>query len=183
MRCFLILAISFIITSTLGADEEQDIYTKAASCPHRFHMGCMLDVLEKTCTGLQQIQACADQGKCKNVEELQRITGALEPKTFEALNKCCCTKAFADGGYEDCKNPDPVCKKAITDHVEPNLKENLKLLKKCLKKKKQAVCKEAIGAANWVRSFKVFHLVYNQCLVMECRSYFHRSPRQVIVRV
>jgi len=131
--------------------EEKDIYDKAATCPHRFHMGCLLDVLEKSCTGLQALEACANSGKCKNLEELQRVTTALDPKNFEAVNKCCCSKAYTEGGYEDCKTPDPVCKKAIDNHLKTDLNKNVKLLKDCLKTKKQPACKKAIDAANWVR--------------------------------
>ena len=136
--------------STTG--QEQDIYDKAGSCTHRFHMGCLLDVVEKSCTGLQVLETCANTGKCKNLDELGRVVDALNPSSIEAANKCCCTKAYRDGGYEDCKNPDPVCKKALDDHVNnKDLKENLDLLKVCLKKKKQADCKKALGAVNWVR--------------------------------
>ena len=137
--------------SNATAEQELDIYDKAVSCPHRFHMGCLLDVVEKSCTGLQTIESCANTGKCKNVEELQRIIGAFDPTNFEAINKCCCSKAFTDGGYEDCKTPDPVCMKAIDDHVNTELKENVKLLKACLKKKEKSVCKKAIDAVNWVK--------------------------------
>lgn len=132
-------------------DAEEDIYMKAASCPHRFHMGCMLDVVEKSCTGLQAMESCVKEGKCKNVvNELQRIVGALDPNNFEALNKCCCTKAFEEGGYENCKNPDPVCRKAIDDHVGSDLKKNAELLQICLKKRNKSVCKKAMEAATWV---------------------------------
>ena len=131
--------------------EEQDIYTKAASCPHRFHMGCMLDVVEKSCTGLQALTACANDGKCRDLDELERIAGALDPSNFEALNKCCCSKAYNEGGYEDCKTPDPVCKKAIENHVGKDVQKNAKLIRKCLKKRKKSVCKNALDAVSWVR--------------------------------
>lgn len=138
--------------SNATTEQVQDIYDKAASCPHRFHMGCFLDVVEKSCTGLQTIESCANTGKCKNLDELQRIIGALDPKNFEAINKCCCSKAFTDGGYDDCKTPDPVCMKAIDDHVNKELKENVKLLQDCMKTKKKPECTKAIDAANWVKS-------------------------------
>lgn len=133
------------------SDGAPDIYTKASVCPHRFHMGCLLDVVEKSCTGMQAIESCATNGNCDGIDELERIVGALDPNNFEALNKCCCKKAFPDGGYEDCKDPDSVCKKAIDDHIAKDLKDNVKLLQDCLDKREKSVCKDARKAVKWVR--------------------------------
>ncbi len=149
------LSICYLVSSTLAADEVvNDIYTQAASCPYRFNMGCFLDVVEKCCTGLQAVEGCINKkGKAKcDVRELGRLVGALDPKNIEALNKCCCTKAFADG-YEDCKSPNPVCKKAIADHVDKDVKIHLPILKKCLKKPTKANCKPAIDSIKWVCLF------------------------------
>ena len=133
--------------------EVKDIYMQAATCPHRFHMGCMLDVLEKSCTGIQAIQSCTEKGKCNDIGELTRIIGALQPDNFEALNKCCCHKAFPEG-YEDCKDPNPVCKKSIANHFsDDDLQKHLKSLKSCRKTKKKEACKEALAAAKWVREY------------------------------
>ncbi len=151
---------SVLFSSVFGAEEKPDIYDQAAVCSHRFHMGCMLDVVEKSCTGLQAVEACATKGKC-NMDELNRIVGALDPSNFEALGKCCCTKAFKEGGYEDCKNPDPVCKKAIADHVEKDLKNHLAAMKKCLKKPKKATCKEALDSVKWVGTVRLQHLIFS----------------------
>ena len=138
------------LSVSAAAEEKLDIYDQAAKCPYRFQMGCMLDVLEKNCGGLQVVEACATKGECKGIDGLERVVGALDPKNFEALNKCCCSKAFSEGGYEDCKNPNPVCKKALADHVDKDLAKHLKLLKKCLKKANKNTCAKALQSAKWV---------------------------------
>ena len=148
----LALLFSLLVTYTVfAAEEKQDIYAQAAKCPYRFQMGCMLDVLEKSCTGYQFIEACANKGKCKeNKEELDSFLFSLSPKAPEALGKCCCTKAFKQGGYENCKNPNPVCKKALADNVDPDLAKHVKPLKACLKKADKATCAAALESAKWV---------------------------------
>eukprot|EP00794_Sanderia_malayensis_P018730 gene18730-20619_t len=161
LRIAVVTLVTLLATGAFCAEEQAeatkqeatkpDIYEQAKVCPHRFHMGCMLDVVEKSCTGQQTIEACIKKGKGKcNLDELQRLVGALNAKHMEALNKCCCTKAFQEG-YEDCKNPDPVCKKAIADHVGKDLlATHLKPLKNCLKKRTQSACKDALESAKAV---------------------------------
>ena len=146
IRVFLLFSLLFVY-----AEAKLDIYQQAAKCPHRFHMGCMLDVVEKGCYAVKFMKACANKGKCKKSKsELQVLISALNPKTFEALHRCCCTTAYRGGGYENCKKPDATCKKALAKHVDKNLAKHLTLLKKCFKKASKSTCGKALRSAKWV---------------------------------
>ena len=152
---FLIISISMchliFAEEQSNATEEPDIYTKAGVCPHRFHMGCMLDVLEKSCTATQALEGCVNQGNCnqESLGEVGRILGAITKKGEEALWKCCCTKAF-EYGYENCKDPNPKCKAALDEEVMKTLKEDRANIKKCMSKPSKDTCKVAMDAVKKV---------------------------------
>jgi hypothetical protein len=48
--------------------------------------------------------------------QFRNVVRSLAPTDREALAKCCCHKAFLVG-YQDCADPDPVCKAAVDAEV------------------------------------------------------------------
>ena len=132
------------------AEEGDDIYSKAAACPHRFHMGCLLDVLEKSCESTRELTKCVETGKCKNQAEFPAFVGAFDPKGHENVLRCCCNKAYSSGGYEKCKNPNKKCMSSLNKEDTEDLGEKLEVLKKCLKKPSKENCEPALKATKEV---------------------------------
>ena len=134
----------------------EEFYSKSSKCKHLKHMGCLLDVVAKSCEATRELSTCINGSSC-GTEAIQIFSAAtdVESKTF--LLGCCCSGKV---GYEKCKKPNSKCHKTLLKTISPNMASFSKIVTGYVKKPSKAQAMKALDQVKKVMQCSNFCTVF-----------------------
>ena len=113
-------------------------------------MGCLMELVEKSCEATRELSTCVNKGQCENEEVKRFLVHFPTKESKKAFYKCCCKKAY------QCKKPHEKCFDTVNDMAPKDtakLEENMTAYKDAPTKNKAKKAIKAVAVVSTLLQF------------------------------